>query len=174
MMGGTLTVTSELGFGSTFTFYGKFFCKSLPTNSETAAATASFIQSIDLEKVPKLLVVEDHRINQKVCEAILKKLGCEFTFADNGQEAIDHLGKETFDLVLMDCQMPVMDGYEATKHIRACGKPFSNIPIIALTANALSGDRDRCIEVGMDDFLSKPFNLHGLRTIIAKWFRGKP
>jgi len=166
MMGGTLEVVSQYGEGSTFSFNGHFTIAALPEENQEDAIPA---KPMDATICPRLLVVEDHLINRKVCEAILQKLNCDFLFAENGQVAIDLLETETFDMVLMDCQMPVMDGYQATEKIRESGKPYAKIPIIALTANALSGDRERCLNAGMDDFLSKPFHLQGLRTIISKW-----
>lgn len=167
MMNGSLTVESQPGKGSIFLFKCRL---PIATPIEVEATPDSQIKKIEQVTTPKLLVVEDHLINQKVCEAILKKLGCQFIFANNGKEAIETLEKQEFDMVLMDCQMPVMDGYEATRLIRKSNQGFATIPIIALTANALSGDRTRCLEAGMDDFLSKPFHIQGLRKIINKWF----
>ena len=119
-----------------------------------------------------VLLVEDNDVNLEVAKAMLKRLGCEFECARNGQEAVDTLiaRHDAFDLVLMDCQMPVMDGFTATEEIRR-GEQEQNrapIPIIALTANAIAGDRERCLAVGMNDYLSKPFSLPQLKDILEK------
>lgn len=166
MMGGHLSVKSEQDLGSTFTFTCAFPIKILP-KEEIKLTTEPDLQF--LTTPPRLLIVEDNPVNQKVCDAILGKLDIEYIFANHGIEALNHLERTSFDLILMDCQMPVMDGYEATRKIRASGQAYSEIPIIALTASALSGDKDRCLESGMDDFLSKPFHIKGLRAVISKW-----
>ncbi len=110
-------------------------------------------------------------VNQKVAVGILKKLGLTVEIAADGDEAVKALEKNRYDLVLMDCQMPVLDGYEATELIR---DPSSRVldhqvPIIAMTANAMEGDREKCLEVGMNDYLSKPVNPQALSGILEKW-----
>lgn len=121
---------------------------------------------------PKILLTEDNPINQEVALGMLESLGCEVEIAENGSEAVDALASKQFDLVLMDCQMPVMDGFEATRTIRSqsCQQ---NIPVVALTANALEGDRELCIASGMDDYLKKPVNQHELQGTIEKWLHQK-
>ena len=120
----------------------------------------------------EVLLVEDNLVNQEVAKAMLKMLGCKTTTATNGKQAIELLigQDQRFDIVLMDCQMPEMDGFTATRalrdHERASGRPAQ--PVVALTANALTGDRERCLDAGMNDYLSKPFTMPDLRTIIAK------
>ncbi len=116
-----------------------------------------------------VLLAEDNIVNQKLASRLLEKLGAQVTLADTGQSAIDHLLARPFDAVLMDCQMPVLDGYEATRRIRAgiAGRPATTIPIIALTAHALHGDRDRCLAAGMNDYLTKPINPELLRTCLV-------
>ncbi|MGO8856679.1 MAG: response regulator [Steroidobacteraceae bacterium] len=118
----------------------------------------------------RVLLVEDNPINQEVATAMLSKLGVHITVADNGQKALDLVRDVKFDLVLMDCQMPVMDGFESTAAIRklpnARGEP---LPIVALTANALQGDEQRCLAAGMNAFLSKPFTLAQLRALLIRW-----
>ncbi|MFK8053643.1 MAG: response regulator [Woeseiaceae bacterium] len=118
----------------------------------------------------KVLVVEDNKVNQKVTCAMLKKLGIEFELAENGLEATEAVAKQDFSLILMDCQMPVMDGFEATHEIRQQTKASKSPEpiIIALTANALQGDAERCISAGMDDYMSKPFTLDNLQKMLAK------
>ena len=108
-------------------------------------------------------------MNQKVAQLTLKKMGHEVTIANNGQEACDFYDAGGFDLILMDCQMPVLDGYSATRRIRdgeASGS--SRIPIIAMTAHAMQADRDRCIEAGMDDFVTKPAKPGELKAAIER------
>ncbi len=121
----------------------------------------------------RVLVAEDNLVNQEVALAMLESWGCEGLVAETGAAAVDMIQRETFDVILMDCQMPVMDGYQATAEIRrlairqrSTGRP---VPIIALTANAMPGDRDRCLAAGMDDFLHKPFREHELRAVVATW-----
>jgi two-component system sensor histidine kinase/response regulator len=113
----------------------------------------------------RVLLAEDNLVNQKLARRILERLGADVTVADNGEAAIAELTASAFDVVLMDCQMPVLDGYEATRRIRAgaAGSAASTIPVIALTAHALSGDRDRCLEAGMNEYLTKPIDPHALK-----------
>ncbi len=124
----------------------------------------------------RVLLVEDNDVNLEVARAMLKGLGCEFVCARNGEEAVEILidQREPFDLVLMDCQMPVMDGFTATKVIRRDEAKDSRapIPIVALTANAIAGDRDRCLAAGMTDYLSKPFSMPQLRETIEAQLAG--
>ena len=119
----------------------------------------------------RILVAEDNPINQEVTEGLLESLGCQVDFAANGQDAIEILTHHAYDLVLMDCQMPIMDGYAATQALRAreVAESQRRLPVIALTAHALEGDRERCVAAGMDDYLSKPFTLEQLSTILGHW-----
>ncbi len=119
----------------------------------------------------KLLLVEDNVVNQKVAQTILNKLGYQVDCVANGREAVDAIGNIRYDLVLMDCQMPEMDGFDATRHIRQKEVQQSRpgTIIIAMTANVMSGDRERCLEVGMDDYLGKPVQMKDLEKTISKW-----
>ena len=119
-----------------------------------------------------VLVVEDNETNQEVVRSMLKIIGCKVKIASNGREAIDALSESSYDLIFMDCQMPVMDGYQATAEIRRMEEQKEiepRIPIIALTANALEGDRDKCLAAGMDDYLSKPFKQNEIIKILEQW-----
>ncbi|MDH3327440.1 MAG: response regulator [Gammaproteobacteria bacterium] len=117
----------------------------------------------------KLLVAEDNKINQKVIAGMLKKLGYSTEIANNGREAVEKLSVEYFDAVLMDVQMPEMDGYEATKAIRGFDDlRIKNTPIIAMTANAMKGDKEKCLQAGMDDYVSKPINTDDLRAALVR------
>ena len=122
----------------------------------------------------RVLIVEDNHINQVVLKTMLQRLNIETEAADHGLKAITLLDQadennQPIDLILMDCQMPVMDGFEATRSIRNSNKRYADIPIIAVTANALSSDRERCIRAGMSDYLSKPFQLDDIRSKLQTW-----
>ncbi|TIH08561.1 response regulator [Pseudomonas leptonychotis] len=116
----------------------------------------------------RVLLVEDNPVNQLVAKGMLGKLGCEVLLANHGQEALTMLETQAVDLILMDCNMPVMDGYEATRRIRQRSE-LNELPIIALTANALSDERERCRAAGMDDYLAKPFRKDELAALLDQW-----
>jgi len=119
----------------------------------------------------KVLLAEDNPVNQEVAVSMLEILGCEYELAESGKEVLAILEANVFDIILMDCQMPGMDGFEATAEIRRLEKadPGSHIPVIAVTANAMEGDREQCISAGMDDYLSKPFSQGQLADILQQW-----
>jgi signal transduction histidine kinase/DNA-binding response OmpR family regulator len=116
-----------------------------------------------------VLLVEDNPINQQVAKAMLTNLGVRTTVAADGREAVEQVRAHQFDVVLMDCQMPVMDGYQATAAIRALGGYGARLPIVALTANAMAGDAQKCIDAGMNEFLAKPFTIAQLQARLARW-----
>ncbi len=117
-----------------------------------------------------ILLVEDNKTNQKVATLVLQKIGCKVTVAENGLEAVNMVKDGKYDIVLMDCQMPVMDGYEATGKIREIMEGETNtIPIIAMTANAIEGDREKCLDAGMDDYMSKPISQKEILEKIDFW-----
>lgn len=116
----------------------------------------------------RVLLVEDNPVNQMVAKGMLAKLGCDVAVAAHGAEALDHLAREPVDLVLMDCNMPIMDGYEASRRIRQSGR-WPDLPIIALTANALPDERERCQAAGMSDYLAKPFRREELAALLDSW-----
>jgi CheY-like chemotaxis protein len=120
----------------------------------------------------KILVAEDNPVNQKLITEVLRIFACDLTLVANGREAVSMNEKHQFDLILMDCQMPEMDGFQATRIIREQERESDTkeaVVIVALTANARHEDRDRCIACGMDDYLSKPFTMAQLRDVILKW-----
>jgi signal transduction histidine kinase/ActR/RegA family two-component response regulator len=152
LMGGKIWVTSDVGHGSQFSFTATF--KKANATSDTDTQKQLTLAHTDLH----ILTVEDNPTNQLFTQQILEKLGCRVIVAKNGQEAVSHCKKNTFDLILMDGQMPVVDGFEATQIIRKHEAIHNkHTPIIALTAHALSDDRKRFLDAGMDDYLSKPF-----------------
>jgi CheY-like chemotaxis protein len=124
----------------------------------------------------KVLLVEDNPTNQKLATRLLTILGATVTVAGDGQQALQVLETttEVFDIIFMDCQMPHMDGFEATKKIREKEADRSHIPIIAMTANAMAGDRERCLAAGMDDYLSKPIDRQHLREALARYALAGP
>ncbi|MCS6919120.1 MAG: response regulator, partial [Fimbriimonadales bacterium] len=168
LMGGRMGVESEVGKGSRFWFELTLPVSEPPAHVRLEQACRDS-QPTDLTGL-RVLVAEDNYVNQKVIRRLLEKWGVELQIAENGKEALEWLSRASFDLVLMDCQMPEMDGYEATRRIRAYEAPRGlHIPIIALTANALEGDREKCLECGMDDYLSKPINPDLLWEKLTRW-----
>ncbi len=120
----------------------------------------------------RVLVAEDNEINRRVLAGMLRRIGCEVVFAVDGREAVQLVTQREYGLVLMDCQMPEMDGFEAARAIRRGGGRFADLPIVALTANVLPSDREACLAAGMNDFLAKPVKLDVLRAAIQRWGRG--
>ena len=122
-----------------------------------------------------LLLAEDNKVNQKLALVLLQRLGYVVDLAENGLEAVDASGKKHYALILMDMQMPVMDGLEATKQIRSGSGLNKQTPIVALTANAMQSDNDACRAAGMNDFLTKPINRETLTSCLERWIlSGKP
>jgi CheY-like chemotaxis protein len=119
----------------------------------------------------RVLVVEDNVVNQRVATHMIAKMGYEVDLAQHGREAIERLSSARYDLILMDCQMPEMDGFEATRIIRDRASKVldHHVPVIAMTANAFAEDRERCLAAGMNGFLSKPVNRQALADMLAKW-----
>jgi CheY-like chemotaxis protein len=119
----------------------------------------------------RVLIVEDNLVNQRVAERMLEKLGCEVSIADDGRQALASCAATRFDLVMMDCQMPVLDGFAATEELRRRERDEgrARTPVIALTANAIQGDRDRCLAAGMDDYVAKPIVRDELVAALLRW-----
>ena len=135
-------------------------------------APSEHAETADEPARPHVLLAEDNRVNQKVAMRLIERLGCSVDVADDGQAAVDMVGHTHYDLVLMDIQMPRLDGYEATRAIRELLGTQAP-PIIAMTANAMDGDRERCIEAGMDDYVSKPIDRVAFAAVLANWIETK-
>jgi PAS domain S-box-containing protein len=181
LMGGQIGVDSRPGHGSTFWFTAALGTP--PTSASLAEAAGQALspanrapgwgcfvaspKAVVPGRQARILVAEDNPTNQLVIRAQLEKLGCQASTVANGAEALEALRQGTYDLVLMDGQMPIMDGYEATRQIRESS--HAGIPIIAVTAHAMAGDRDKCIRAGMNDYLAKPVELDRLADMLAKW-----
>jgi osomolarity two-component system sensor histidine kinase TcsA len=170
LMGGSLYVRSEVGRGSTFGFELQFRLQSaLATVSDSER-----IETVDIsESAPtgargRVLLAEDNEVNQQVASLFLRRLGFDPYVVANGQEAVEALTEQDFDVVLMDCQMPVLDGYEATRRIRNMQGSKATIPIVAVTASAMPEERRKCFEAGMTDFISKPLFATTLNESLTK------
>ncbi len=166
-MGGCLTVESELGKGSTFKF-------NLVLREGNQLLENEVEQELDIaEIIPdlKVLLAEDNLINQRTTQLILDKTDCLLSIVPNGEEAVLRHQKEPFDIILMDNKMPVLGGLEATRRIRKWESTLNlpRVPIIAITANAMEGDLQKCLEAGMDDYLAKPINPELLIRAIGRW-----
>lgn len=173
---GSIHITSEVNYGTLIELSLPIDVPQIISNPDTQETIGDKIS--DKNKVIKenarVLIVEDNHINQAVLKTMLQRLNIKNDTADHGRKALSILQQanangEGFDLILMDCQMPVMDGFEATRSIRNSGEPYADIPIIAVTANALSSDRERCLQAGMNDYLSKPFKLDDIRSKLQNW-----
>jgi two-component system, sensor histidine kinase len=178
MMGGELSVESEPGKGSVFRVRVPLRNLSNITVSDITSADEPVKPHHGLEALGErgqkvlgqILLAEDNKVNQEVCAEIITYLGYHVDIVSNGQEAVDALFRNSYDLVLMDYQMPVMDGVEATRRIRMLDREKGEYTkIIALTARVMEGDREECLEKGMDDFLSKPFTIESMRELLARW-----
>jgi signal transduction histidine kinase/ActR/RegA family two-component response regulator len=165
-MGGTIGVQSALGAGSTFVFH-------VPAPVGEAPLAETTVTQDDALGL-RVLLVEDNRVNQLVAQRTLEKLGCRVSTVDNGADAVERARDGDWDVVLMDCYMPTMDGFEATRQIRSLGGPRGAVAVLALTASATLQDRARVLESGMNDLLPKPLELATLRAALARWRPGRP
>ncbi|MEL6344413.1 MAG: ATP-binding protein [Myxococcota bacterium] len=162
-MGGTLTVDSTPGQGSCFRLE---FAAYIPSASAAKRSTSVLGR---IEPSIRVLVVEDNPVNQLIAERLLASVGCAVDIAADGREAIEMTDDRHYELILMDCMMPVVDGFTATRQIRGRGGPSATAPIIALTANALEQDRRRCIDAGMDEHVPKPLTRELANGILQQW-----
>ena len=186
LMGGSIAVESAMGTGSKFTITltlplardastiaGLLEAGDVPVRGSGSSRRAALQDDTATRLGPLegcILIVEDNPVNQGVAKAMLNRLKLKWHIANNGQEAVASVRDTDFDLVLMDCQMPVMDGFEATAAIRALeGGRGMHLPIIAMTANTMASDRQKCLDAGMDDFLAKPYSFADLKASLARW-----
>ena len=170
LMGGEIGVRSEEGKGS------EFWCTVVLEKLSEAEFSAAGARGATEEPLSgferrgrRILLAEDNITNQRVALGMLKKIGVTADAAENGEAALEALASCSYDLVLMDCRMPVMDGYEATRRIRRMEGDVRNIPVIALTAYAMPGDREKCLEAGMNDYLAKPIIRDALLAVLERW-----
>lgn len=174
LMGGAMAVESEPGVGTKF----RFTLPMLEARSEARGegrSPAGAAQARGAVHWPscgraRVLLVEDNAVNQRIAQKILEKAGCEVETVDNGQAALEALERGSYCAVFMDCQMPVMDGLTATRELRRLGR---QVPVIALTASAMAAEKERCLQAGMDDYLTKPMDLAELDRVLRRWVRGE-
>lgn len=166
-MGGRIWVRSDAGTGASFHF-------TVPTEAAPVVAASPFDASL-AERLPlRILLAEDNAVNQKVALAMLKRYGYQAEVAADGREALAAVERQRYDVVLMDIQMPGMDGLEATRAILALGPAVPRPRIIGLSANAMAEDVQAALQAGMDDYLAKPITPGGLRGMLEKWARKTP
>ena len=173
LMGGAIAVQSAPGKGSRFCF-----SVPLPMLAEASAAgdapdprLAAKVPAAHPGEGSRVLLVEDNAVNRKVGRMMLERLGCAVEIAADGQQALDMLGLRPYDVVFMDCRMPVMDGYTATAQLRQREAGGRRTPVVAMTADALEDARQRCLAIGMDDYIGKPIGMARLAAVIEKWTR---
>jgi len=169
LMGGQIEVASERGRGSTFVL-------SVPLEMASGTSQAGAPERLSSESSgtqagARVLVVEDNAVNRKLVQRMLEKLGCVVEVAEDGEQALEVAAGQEFDLVLMDWQMPGMDGLETTRHLKQLWAADRQVPVVALTASAMEGDRAACLEAGMSDYLTKPVRMASLGYVLDRWAR---
>jgi CheY-like chemotaxis protein len=179
LMGGEIGVESTPGAGSLFWFTVRLGKQAETSRRKTLASdgppvfpggTAASVNDPPVKVFAgRILLVEDNRVNQEVAIGMLQSLGCAVDVAADGRAAVEACTNHSYDLIFMDCMMPLMDGYEATGQIRARETGESRTPILAMTANAMEGDREKCLAAGMDDYLTKPFSTEQLDHVLRRW-----
>ncbi len=167
LMGGKISVESQPGEGATFRFTVNFNLAQTNPKPDLESSTPR----IDVPSVKKLkiLIVEDYVDNRDIVTLMLEELGYEAEAVSDGQQALDKLAEKDYDIILMDCQMPVMDGYEASRQLRQIEGEQRHTVIIGLTGNAMYDDREKCLAAGMDDYLSKPVMVEDLERVINSY-----
>jgi CheY-like chemotaxis protein len=170
-MGGTIDLSSEPGRGSTFRFTVRLGRRPEAENPAELTVPEPTAARPGKDFVgARVLLVEDNPVNLEVAQAVLEKSGCDVATATNGREALESYAQGDYRVIFMDCQMPEMDGFEAALEIRRREAGSGRrVPIIALTASAIEGDREQCLAAGMDDYLPKPFSAEQIRSALANW-----
>jgi CheY-like chemotaxis protein len=173
-MGGSISVVSREKIGSTFTFTVNLGVSDLATIFYSEPQNDSDINTNDLLAIRggRILLVEDNEVNRLVAVELLEQAHLLVDIAENGAIALERLKFQQYDCVLMDVQMPVLDGYEATQQLRRI-KACKDLPVIAMTANAMKDDRQKCLDAGMNDFISKPILPPALYALLLKWIKPK-
>ena len=164
-MNGQISVSSEPGKGSSFVVTLKLRAGDPPPEEEKPLPDKSYLTKAEV------LIVEDNPLNRKLAVTVMNKLGCNTDSAENGRIALDKIREKKYDIVFMDCQMPEMDGYEASAQIRRWendGTLQGHITIVAMTAHAIKGDKELCLQSGMDDYISKPIKKDNIAKMIRK------
>jgi len=174
IMGGDIGVTSKAGSGSTF-WFSALLSKQPDKPSKETPLKEKALPTNYSQQHPIALIAEDNDVNQMIISSYLQKHGISCHIANNGENAVSKFSSEHYHIVFMDCQMPVLDGYQATRMIRNLENETTttNTPIIAMTGNALDGDREKCLDAGMNDYLSKPINKQDLAKVLEKWLAKK-
>jgi CheY-like chemotaxis protein len=168
-MGGDVACESRAGEGATFVFTLPL----IPADTPAVACPATASPGATPALAGHVLVVDDNPVNAVVARAMLDRMGLSADVAEDGEQALVLMAAQHFDLVLMDCQLPLMDGWEATRRWRAGEAAGSRLPIVALTANAVLGDRERCLQAGMDDYLAKPFQMDELKAVVERHLKAR-
>ena len=173
LMNGDLTFESETNKGSVFTFKATLPCA--PVKVETVNPQISINKEIETiaaqlaQRMPHVLLAEDNATNQVLAVYILKRFNCMVDMVENGEEALNRFKENNYDIIFMDCQMPILDGYEATRMIRQCNRDKKPVPIVAMTANAMTGDREKCLSSGMDEYISKPIDVLQIGAVLLRY-----
>jgi CheY-like chemotaxis protein len=176
-MKGKVGVVSKISQGSMFWFSVPFKKEASPQvalGDDCPQRSPTLADSPREDFRARVLLAEDNPVNQEVASAMLAHIGCQVDVVSDGRKALEALDRFRYNLIFMDCQMPEIDGYEATRAIRAreaMSETASRLPIIALTAHAMEGDREACLSAGMDDYLSKPFTKEQLQKVLEKWLK---
>jgi CheY-like chemotaxis protein len=174
LMGGSISAQSEPQIGSSFiVLLSLKRDESLHQEESVVCGYADDAVTTSAKLLGHVLVVDDSEINRIIAQHMLEDFGLTVAIAENGQEALDQLQKQTFDLILMDCEMPIMDGYEASRKIRSMQSRDERTPIVALTADAFDENRKKCKEAGMDGFLSKPIMQNVLLDVAQQWIKSQ-
>jgi PAS domain S-box-containing protein len=171
LMGGSVTAESTPGKGTTFSLQLRL---ALPASEAPAAAPVEAVEAPSWSSPPLVLVAEDSPVNQIVAARAIERLGCRVDVVADGEAALAALASREYDAVLMDCQMPRMDGYAATECLRLRERDSRHTPVIAMTAHAMAGDRERCIAAGMDDYIAKPMRRLELAAALRQWIPARP